>query len=186
MKKNIENKYDIRLSGTGGQGLILAGIILAEAANLEGKYVVQSQSYGPEARGGASKAEVIISSSPIDFLNVEEADFFLALSPESYIKYCYSVRPKGVIIVDEQVDPKLYLTRVNIFPIIRTAREDLGNEITANMVSLGVLTAISGILDVSTVEEALKMRVPTHTVDLNIKALRKGLELGSERVTLRR
>jgi 2-oxoglutarate ferredoxin oxidoreductase subunit gamma len=182
MIKSVEQRYDIRLSGTGGQGLILVGIILAEAANLEGKYVVQTQSYGPEARGGASRAEVIISNSPIGFLMVEEADIFLALSPEAYTKYCYRVKPRGIIVVDEQVNPKLYLTKVNVFPIIRTAREDLGSEIAANIVALGVITVISGILNISSVEKALMARVPPHTIDLNLKALHKGCALGMERV----
>lgn len=177
MKKE-EQKWEIRLSGSGGQGLILGGIILAEAANLEGKYVVQTQSYGPEARGGASRAEVIISNKPIDFLEVEEADIFLALTAEAYLKFCFKVKSKGIIIVDESINPKLHRTKVNAFPIIRKAREELGREIVANIVALGVLTSLSSILNFFSLEEAIKLRVPPHTIDLNLNAFHKGWELG--------
>jgi len=178
--KQEEHKTEIRLSGSGGQGLILAGVILAEAANLEGKYVVQTQSYGPEARGGASRSEVIVSNQPIDFLMVEEADIFLALNTEAYLKYCYRVKPDGVIIIDDGISPKLHRTKVNVFPIIKVAREDLGREIVANIVSLGVFTALSGIMEYASVEEALKNRVPPHTISLNLKAFQRGWELGRE------
>jgi 2-oxoglutarate ferredoxin oxidoreductase subunit gamma len=77
---------------------------------------------GRKARGGASRAEIIISNSSIDFLMVEEDDIFLALSPEAYTKYCYRVKPRGIIVVDEQVNPKLYMTKVTVFPIIRTVK----------------------------------------------------------------
>lgn len=182
MKKKEQNKWQIRLSGSGGQGLILAGIILAEAGNLENKYVVQTQSYGPEARGGASRAEVIISDEPIDFLEVEEADIFLALTTEAYAKYCYNVVSEGIIILDNNVDAKVQRARVNAFPIISTARDILGREIVSNIVALGVLTSLSGILDFSSVEEALKKRVPPHTIGLNLNAIEKGWELGKERL----
>lgn len=181
MKKK-EQKWEIRLSGTGGQGLILAGIILAEAANIENKHVVQTQSYGPEARGGASRAEVIISNCPIDFLTVEEADIFLALSSEAYSRYCFNVKSRGIIIIDEGVSPKLYRTKVNVFPILKTAREELGREIVANIVALGVLGALSNILQHASLEKALAVRVPGHTVELNTKAFQRGWALGMERV----
>jgi len=177
-----EQKCEIRLSGSGGQGLILAGIILADAANLENKYVVQTQSYGPEARGGASRAEVIISNMPIHFLMVEEADIFLALTSEAYAKFKYNVKPGGMIILDEEINPKMFVTSVNPFPIIKTAREELGREIVANIVSLGVLTALSGILKPASLEEVLKIRVPPHTVDLNRRAFQRGWDMGKERI----
>ncbi len=184
MSKEVKT-WQIRLSGSGGQGLILAGIILAEAGNLENKYVLQTQSYGPEARGGASRAEVIISTSPIDYLEVEEADIFLALTTEAYSKYCYNVTSGAIIIVDESVDAKVQRARVNFFPIISTAREKLQREIVANIVALGVLTSLSGILERSSVEEALKKRVPPHTMELNTKAFQQGWELGKERLLLK-
>ena len=183
MKK--EQKWQVRLSGSGGQGLILAGIVLAAAGNLENKYVVQTQSYGPEARGGASRAEVIISDVPIDFLEVEEADIFLALTTEAYAKYCYNVASGGMIIVDSNVDTKVQRTRVNAFPIISTARDVLGREIVANIVALGVLTSLSSILNDSSVKEALEKRVPPHTMVLNSKAFEKGWELGKERLDVK-
>ncbi len=178
-------QWQIRLSGSGGQGLILAGIILAEAGNLENKYVVQTQSYGPEARGGASRAEVIISDTPIDYLEVETADIFLALTTEAYAKYCYNVSPGGIVIIDDNVKTKLQRTRVNSFPIVATARDTLGREIVANIVALGVLVSLSEILHYDTVLAALKKRVPPHTMELNARAFEKGWELGKERLAVK-
>ncbi len=180
MKKTNE-KREIRLSGTGGQGLILCALILAEAANLESKFVVQTQSYGPEARGGASRAEVIISDKPIDFLMVEEADIFLALSQEAYLKYSSNVKKNGIIVVDEEIDPAHYRTKVNAFPMMRTARDKLGSEIVANIVALGVLTSLGRLLPAASLEEALRIRIPHH-LELNIKAFQNGWELGMERI----
>ncbi len=177
-----DGEIEIRLSGTGGQGLILAGVILAEAANIAGKYVVQTQSYGPEARGGASRAEVIISTDPIEFVMVEEADIFLALSAEAYLKYCYNVKSRGIIVIDDTITPKLYRTKVNVFPILSTAQKKLGREIVANIVALGALVAITNLLDYSYLEEALQKHVPPHTIDLNVKALQEGWALGQERL----
>ncbi len=178
-------QWQIRLSGSGGQGLILAGIILAEAGNLENKYVVQTQSYGPEARGGASRAEVIISDAPIDYLEVETADIFLALTSEAYAKYCYNVAPGSIVIIDENVKTKLQRTRVNAFPIISTARDTLGREIVANIVALGVLVSLSEILHHDSVKAALKKRVPPHTMELNARAFEKGWALGKERLAVK-
>src|SRR5665647_501001 len=90
----------IVLTGTGGQGLILAGIILAEAAVLDGKQAIQTQSYGPEARGGASRAEVIISDEPIDYPKVQKADTLLAMSQEAFNKYGGSIGAEGILVVD--------------------------------------------------------------------------------------
>src|SRR5512139_2762594 len=94
-------RYEIRLSGSGGQGLILAGVILAEAAGIhDGKYVCQTQSYGPEARGGASKAEVIISDEEIDYPKAMKPDLLLAMNQRSCDTYLFDLKPNGVLVVD--------------------------------------------------------------------------------------
>ncbi|NNG68255.1 2-oxoacid:acceptor oxidoreductase family protein, partial [Caldanaerobacter subterraneus] len=129
---------EIRLGGSGGQGLILAGIILAEAAILDGKVSVQSQSYGPEARGGSSKAEVIISDGPIIYPKVLKPDVLLALTSHAYKSYKEDVKEAGLIIVDDSVEvEKESKVKTLKFPILKTAQEVVGKAYVANIVSLG-------------------------------------------------
>ena len=170
--------YEIRLSGSGGQGVILASIILAEAAILEGKNAVQTQSYGPEARGGASKAEVIISEKEIDFPKVRNCDVFLSLTQKSFDEYCGGIRENGIAIVDKHVDignKKAYL-----IPIIDAAHNTLNKPIVTNIVALGALVAITKIVSKEAIEKAVLSRVPKGTEELNKKALNIGFVLGEE------
>jgi 2-oxoglutarate ferredoxin oxidoreductase subunit gamma len=174
-------RVEFRLSGSGGQGLLLAGIVLAEAAILEDKNAVQTQSYGPEARGGASKAEVVVSDEDIDYPKATEPDFLLALTPESYRSYGRLMggpEGRGLIIVDSSVPLSDEITARTVrVPILKTASEDLGKRVVANIVALGVLGGISGIVKPASLEAAVKNRVPAGTEELNLKALRAGLEL---------
>ena len=129
-------KNNIRLTGTGGQGLILAGIILAEAALLEGKNAIQSQSYGPEARGGASKAEVIIADEAIHFPKVQQSDYLLCMSEKAYEKYNGGMKKDSVLIIDttfveEQPNPNAKTTYA--IPITELAIKTTGKEMTANI-----------------------------------------------------
>src|SRR5512135_873519 len=132
----MDKRTEIRLAGEGGQGMILAGIILAEAAAMyEGKQVVQTQSYGPESRGGASRSEVVISDGVIDHPEVLAADVVLALSQEAYTKFARTVRAGGLLIVDEDaVHTPVDFKGVKV-PIARIARETTGKAITANTVA---------------------------------------------------
>lgn len=170
-------RTEFRLSGSGGQGLLLAGIVLAEAAILEDKNAVQTQSYGPEARGGASKAEVVISPEDIDYPKATDPDFLLALTPESYKSYG-PLMGKGTIIVDASVplNPEIKAKTLSI-PILKTASEDLGKKVVANIVALGALAGVSGIVAEQTLALAVKNRVPKGTEELNLSALKKGFEL---------
>jgi 2-oxoglutarate ferredoxin oxidoreductase subunit gamma len=170
-------RVEFRLSGSGGQGLLLAGIVLAEAAILEEKNAVQTQSYGPEARGGSSKAEVVISDEDIDYPKATDPDYLLALTLESYKTYGKDIG-KGLIIVDSSVtlDPEITARTVSL-PILKTAAEDIGKKVVANIVALGVLGGISGAASAQSLETAVKNRVPKGTEELNLKALRAGLEL---------
>lgn len=180
----MSTTLEFRLSGSGGQGLILAGIILGEAAVLAGKNAVQSQSYGPEARGGASKAEVIVSDGPIDYPKVSRPHVVLCLTDESYRKYGSEVDPEGVIIVDDSMtvpgvgDPvQAELYRL---PIISTARDQIGRAMTANIVALGCICALTKVVDVQSLESAVLERVPAGTGEINLKAFRAGLSIASE------
>lgn len=169
----------MRLTGSGGQGLILAGIILAEAALLEGKNSIQSQSYGPEARGGASKAEVIIKDSEIDFPKVEVPDLLLSLTQVAYDKYHHQISPNGLLIIDETVDESEIPKGVKFIkaPIIGTATEKIGKSIVANIVAIGLIVGLTNLLSREKVETAVLGRVPKGTEELNKKALQAGYEL---------
>jgi 2-oxoglutarate ferredoxin oxidoreductase subunit gamma len=172
-------RTEFRLSGSGGQGLLLAGIVLAEAAILEDKNAVQTQSYGPEARGGSSKAEVVVSEEDIDYPKATDPDFLLALTADAYRTYG-KLQGKGLIIVDSSVelDPEIK-ARTTSLPILDTAANAIGKKVVANIVALGVLGGLSGVVKPETLEAAVLNRVPRGTEELNIKALRAGLELAA-------
>jgi len=174
-----DNRVEIRLAGEGGQGMILAGIILAEAAAIyDGMQVVQSQSYGPEARGGASKSEVILSSEMIDFPEVIDADILIALSQEAYDKFAPSLKEEGLLIIDS--DNVLDVNNYNAvsLPITTIAKETSGRAITANTVALGGLVAISEVVSESAIRQAVSARAPKGTKDMNLSALEAGFKVG--------
>jgi 2-oxoglutarate ferredoxin oxidoreductase subunit gamma len=175
------SQIEIRLGGSGGQGLILAGIILAEAAILDGKNAVQSQSYGPEARGGASKAEVIISEGSIDFPKVDEADVLLVLSQEAYDKYADTLKPDGVLISDDQIHLLPGQQHVLQLPILITASDKIGRSMVANIVALGVIQGVTQVVSLDSLETAVLSRVPKGTEDLNRKALQEGCLLAANK-----
>jgi 2-oxoglutarate ferredoxin oxidoreductase subunit gamma len=175
----MEERTEIRLAGEGGQGMILAGIILAEAAAIyDGKQATQTQSYGPEARGGASRSEVVISDGEIDHPEVLSADVVVALSQEAYKKFAKTVRPGGLLIVDQdRVETPDDFDGIKI-PIARLAHETTGKAITANTVALGVLVGLTGIVTRAAIEQAVAARAPKGTAEMNRKALEAGFAAG--------
>lgn len=175
--------WQVSLSGTGGQGLILAGIILAEAAILDGKQAVQTQSYGPEARGGASKAEVIISGETIDYPKVLKADILLAMSQEACNKYISILKPKGTLIVDGTLVKEIadVDAQVHSLLITKAAREQLGKSMFANIIALGALVGATGIVSAESLMAAVLNRVPKGTEKINRQALEIGLAMGNIR-----
>ena len=141
------SRYEIRFSGSGGQGLILAGVIFAEAATIyDKKNAVQSQSYGPEARGGASKSEVILSDEAIDFPKATAIDLQLSLTQESCTKYYKDVKGDGILLVDEDFVREIPKGTFKVIrlPIIRTAADEIGKSFVANIVAIGAIAAITG------------------------------------------
>lgn len=172
-------KYkEIRLSGSGGQGIILMGIILAEAAIMNGDNAIQSQSYGPEARGGASKAEVIISEGEIDFPKVRKPDILLSLTQEAFDKYIVDIQEGGIIIVDEKIEiPTLKNFKVYQVPILSTSNDVLKKSMVANIVALGAFNKITNLIDEKTLKKAILKRVPKGTEELNTKAFDMGVNL---------
>jgi 2-oxoglutarate ferredoxin oxidoreductase subunit gamma len=183
MKQVIESgtRTEIRLGGEGGQGMILAGIILAEAAAIyDGKHVVQSQSYGPEARGGASKAEVIIADEEIDFPEVIQADILIALSQEAYTKYASDLKPGGLLIIDSENVEARNNDDVVKLPITSLAKNTTGKKITANAVALGILVELTGIVSKDAITKAVVARAPEGTQEMNIAALKAGFNAAKE------
>ncbi len=171
--------HNFRFSGTGGQGLITAGIILAEAAILDGKEAVQSQSYGPEARGGSSKAEVIISDETIYFGRVTCPDVLLVMSQEAADKYSNDTNDHSVIVTDTlfvKDVPGKCKKRVDL-PITHTAVETCGKALFANIVAIGAIVALSDCVSEEAIEKAVLARVPKGTEESNKKALRAGMGL---------
>jgi 2-oxoglutarate ferredoxin oxidoreductase subunit gamma len=175
----MSDRTEVRFSGSGGQGIILAGVILAEAAAIyDNKNAVQSQSYGPEARGGASKSEVIISDGDIDYPKATNIDILLALTQVACDKYHPDLKEGGVLIVDShevREVPKGEFT-VYALPIFDLAQERVGKRIVSNIIVLGLVVGLTGVVSKKAIEEAVLARVPRGTEDLNLKALKVGFE----------
>ena len=158
--------YELRLSGEGGQGLVLAGKILAEAAAVyDEKNATQSQSYGPEVRGGASKSEVIIADGEIDYPKAEDLDLLLALTQESFDKYHKDLRAGGFLVVDSEAVtrlPDVSKWKLVQVPFEKLAREQLGKSIVANIVAIGVIVGLSGVVTEQAAEQAILARPARH------------------------
>jgi len=168
-------RKQLRFSGSGGQGVITAAIIFAEAAVAEGKEAAQSQSYGPEARGGASKAEVIIDDAPIYHPHVEQPDIVLAMTQKAADKYYGDLNPDGLLVLDADLVPETPdFPHVIRIPITKLAVEHVGKTLFANIVALGAIARLTGLVDFETVKSSVANRVPPHTVEQNMKALQTG------------
>jgi 2-oxoglutarate ferredoxin oxidoreductase subunit gamma len=165
------SRFELRLSGAGGHGLLLAGKVIAEAAAIyDGRTAT---------RGGVSRSDVVISDGDIDFPVARDIDFLLAMTQESVEAYIGDVKDGGTVLVDdslvESVPDGNY--RVVRAPIIETARERIGKPITANLVAVGLIAGLTDIVTVPSLESAVRARVPRGTEDPNLKAFRAGLEL---------
>jgi 2-oxoglutarate ferredoxin oxidoreductase subunit gamma len=180
-------RVEIRCSGSGGQGILLAAAIIAEAGAAQGRHVVQTQSYGPEARGGASKSEVIVAEEPIDYPEVQQPDVSLVLSQAAYDKYAADTRPGGLLIYDSglvEPDPAdESIVRCGL-PFTQAATDELGKKVVTNIVAVGALVAVSGVLPTDAVREAVVNRVPARFKELNEQAYGLGLRLGEEAVAM--
>ena len=171
------DRFEIRLSGSGGQGIILASIILAEAAGIYAGYnVSQTQSYGPEARGGKCKAEVVISSKLIDYPKAVQLDMMLAMNQSSCDSYCFDFKTNGLLLVDSGLVDQTPTSRVVALPFTKIAREAAGRDLAANIVALGALGHFCPLLSRRNLVSALSARVPKETEKMNSKALQAGIK----------
>ena len=174
-------RVEIRFAGFGGQGIIKSGIIVAASACIySGKNAVQTQSYGPESRGGACRSEVVISEEEIDFPKVVEPDILIVMSQHAYNEYAENVKPGGTIIMDpDMISQEKDFKNVKVFQIPATKiAEELGRKIFANVVMLGALVAITNVLDENAVKESIKANIPKGTEELNLTAFEKGYVYG--------
>jgi len=170
-------RYEVRLAGMGGQGMILAGRILAEAVAIhDGRNAVQTQDYGPEARGGASKSEVVISDGEIDYPKVIRADLLVCMSQEASDRYYYDLKRDGVLILDSDHVDRSPTSRAVALPITQMALDVTGREITASMVALGLVCGLTEIVSEEGLQNAIEGLVPAGTAEMNLAAMRAGLE----------
>ncbi len=179
-------RTEIRICGFGGQGIILAGIILGKAASLfDENEAVQTQSYGPEARGGASKCEVVIDNKLIEYPKVQSPDILVAMSNEALLKYIVDLKDEGTLIVDTSTTDldgvKEFVDEHNIkvyeAPATKTAMEEIGLKIVANIVMVGAITKITGVISKESVIKSIESSVPKGTEEKNIKAFEAGYAL---------
>ena len=169
-------RYDIRLCGSGGQGLIMMGIILAEAIGVyDGKEVAQTQSYGPEARGGSSKAEVIVSDAEIDYPKAMKVDLLLAMNQKALDEYYEDLKPEGMLIVDSTFVKTIPRATAIQIPFTGIARDRFKKEMVANIIALGAISELTSIVSKKAVEAAVLSRVPRGTEKLNRDALKAGM-----------
>ena len=173
------SRMELRLAGSGGQGVILATIILADAALGGGKNVVQSQSYGPEARGGMCKAEVIVSDEQVWFTKVITPTFLLALTQEALDKYSQGLDKDCIVMMDSSLDApeSLNANRVINVPILDTAKSVVGKSFTANIVAVAAINQALGLVPFEILKESVLSRIPKGTEAINIKALEEGSKL---------
>lgn len=172
----MEDRYEIRFSGSGGQGIIMAAIIMAEAAGVyEGKYVCQTQSYGPEARGGSSKAEVVISKNQIDYPKAIRLDMLVAMNQTACDAYFWDLKPDGLLVVDRGLVKQVPTNRVVAIEFTNIARKETGKEMVANMVALGTVGSLCRVVSYKKLESAVKGKVPKGTEEMNLKAFRAGV-----------
>ncbi|MEM3566592.1 MAG: 2-oxoacid:acceptor oxidoreductase family protein [Candidatus Bathyarchaeia archaeon] len=174
----MSKRIEVIIGGHGGQGVVLAGQILGKAAAFEGKNVVQTQSYGAEARGSLAKSEVIISESRIGFPAVRRCDVLVAMNQESLDKYLPLLKDDGTLIVDSSVE-KIPEVKAKAFklPAVETAKKAFGESLFANMIILGALVKITQVVSVESMERSIRESVSEKTLETNLNAFRKGLQL---------
>jgi 2-oxoglutarate ferredoxin oxidoreductase subunit gamma len=175
----VANKTEIRIGGSGGQGVVLAAQILGKAAILDGKNALQTQAYGAEARGSLAKSEVIISDDKIGFPAVRKSDILVAMNQQALDKLLKDLKETGTLILDTSNVTAIPETKAKVYkiPITETTKKTFGEAMFANMLMLGALVKITRLVTVQSMEKAIKENVPKKTIETNIKAFRKGLEL---------
>jgi 2-oxoglutarate ferredoxin oxidoreductase subunit gamma len=174
-------RNEIRFSGFGGQGIILSAVIIGRAAVMyDSKFAVQTQVYGPEARGGASMSAVIIDDEPILYPKVSTPGIYVIMSQEGFEKYGAAAEDPAVMLVDSTLVQSRPKCRYIEIPATREAKQTLKKDIVANIVMLGALVAATNVVSEESLKKAILDSVPRGTEDLNLKAMQLGLQLGKK------
>ncbi len=178
---------EIRIAGFGGQGVILSAIVLGKAASIyQGAFATMTQNFGPEARGGACSAQLVVSDSPILYPYVTHPDIMVVMSQEAYVRFAPELKDGGILIVEQDLvrvsDLKKEI-QVYSVPATRIA-EELGKRMVLNSVMVGFFTAVTQLLDPDAVRKAVADSVPPASRELNLKAFEKGLEYGTAALTV--
>jgi len=175
----LPKRTEIRIAGLGGQGVVLAGHILGKAAVNDGFHVVQTQSYGAEARGSAAKSEVIISDQKIGFPMVRKSNVLIAMSQTALDKHLKDLKENGVLIIDEDMIKKIALVKARVFKVAatRTAETEFKSKMYGNMVMLGALTKLTNIVTQNGIEKAIQESFKGEAGEKNVLAFRAGLSL---------
>jgi len=175
----VSKQVEIRISGLGGQGVVLAGEILGRAAVYDGKEVVQTQSYGAEARGSAAKSEIIISDKKIGYLKVRKCDILVAMSQSAIDKNIGDLKENGILLVDKGMVEKMPKVKAKVFeiPATKTAETELKSRMYANVVMLGALVKVTRIVSEKAVEKAIADSVSEETKEKNIYGFKKGFAI---------
>jgi 2-oxoglutarate ferredoxin oxidoreductase subunit gamma len=169
------DRFEIRLSGSGGQGMILAAVMLCDSIGVgSNKNVAQTQSYGPEARGGASKADVVVSDGEIYYPKAIKLDVLLAMTQEALDSYFAALKDHGVLIIDDVLVTHVPTDDFYGLPFTRLAREECGHIMVANVIALAAIAAITGIVSREALEQIVLSRAPRGTEDKNRKAVEIG------------
>ena len=172
----MTDRHEIRLCGFGGQGIMLAGYIIGQAASIfENKDCVFTRDYGPEARGGSCRADVVVSDKRVLYPYIDNPSILVAMSQQAHDKYCSENREDSLIIIDKELvkHREKRTDRLLAIPARRIA-EELGNIAVANVVMLGFFTAATDIVSKEAMKESIKVSVPKHTVELNMEAFEQG------------
>lgn len=174
-------KFEVRFSGTGGQGIIRCAVLLAEAALYQGYFAAQSQVYGPESRGGSSQGEVVIKDTPIYYPKVKVPDVLLCLSQEAYNKYAGDIAEGGILIIDSDFVRPTGLeggsVKVHSLPMLEVARDKLHNELSANVLALGALVGLTDVVSEAAVHKALANNFKAKLLPLNLQAYQEGFQM---------
>ncbi len=178
------SRYEVRIGGFGGQGVVTMAVVAGETASLyDKKYVVQTQSYGPEARGGASKSEIVISDDEIDFPKVQTPDVFVVLSRAAFLAYVDGLKDDGILIVDEdlvKIESELPDTvKVYKIPATRIADKEVGSKQATNVVMLGAFAVITKVLSLEGLKARIEEKWPRF-LKSNMLALELGMKAGEE------
>ena len=176
-----DNKASVKIAGFGGQGVVLASVILGRAAILDGKYATQTASFGSESRGGECRAEVIISNNPIAYPLVDKVQTLVVMSQPALAKYLGDLLPGGTLLVDpDMVEKPAERKDINLInvPAAKTA-DGLGRRIFENIVMLGAFQGKTGVISEQSLLKAIEEYVPHGTVEANLNAARKGISLVS-------